>query len=90
MGHFLTTFPEMRKVESKLKSTLFTSMDPLSKEAPQIFERPSIFKNIEQNVKESSFWASCIAVIVKRPCMRKLDSDTNLYSKLAYGSENHI
>ena len=40
-GVFLTTCPEMRKVESKLKSanvsTLFTSMDPSSKKRPSDF-----------------------------------------------------
>ena len=36
------------------------------KNAPQIFERLSSYKNIEQNVKDSSFWASCIAGIVNK------------------------
>ncbi len=46
-------------------------MDPLSKKknTPQIFERRSGFKNIEQNVKDSSFWASCIARILNEPSL---------------------
>ena len=40
------------------------------KNAPQIFKRRSSLKNIEQNVKDSCFWASCIADILKtKPLM---------------------
>ncbi len=41
-------------------------MDPLSKNESQIFERRCGYNNIEQNVKDSSIWASCIAGILKQ------------------------
>ena len=34
------------------------------KNAPQIFDRRTGYKNIGQNVKDSCFWASCIAGIL--------------------------
>ncbi len=46
------------EVTLKMLVTLFTFMDPLSKNAPQIFERHSSCKNIEQNVKASFMYST--------------------------------
>ena len=43
----------------------FLHLGLLSKNAPQIFERWPSYKNIEQNVKDSNFWDSYIAGILK-------------------------
>ena len=48
------------------------------KNALRIFERRTGYKNIEQNVKDSCFWASCMAGILKSAipfgsiCLHKL------------------
>ncbi len=44
----------------------FLHLWTLSQEnSPQVFEWRSIYKNIEQNVKDSCFWALCMAGILK-------------------------
>ncbi len=55
-------------------TSLLPSMDPLQKIAPQIFERGSMNRNIEENVKDrcNVFWALCIEGILtnkKNPYM---------------------
>ena len=49
----------------KFSRQWYVIMPRVLPDVPQIFEWRSSYKDIEQNVKDSCFWASCIAGILK-------------------------